>query len=153
MILDILPLERIPVNEIIEQKETENNTQDETPSFQILPEEKPEEISWTIKIIWETKWWKVLEKYNATVEKEETLQFSSCCTFSHQAPTILLNAFYMFLAALIIFTIIEYFELRSKKAEHPFKTALFEAFIACIIVFLFCAIVACCFMYFARLTL
>lgn len=153
MILDILPLERIPVNEIIEQKETENNTQDETPSFQILPEEKPEEkpeeISWTIKIIWETKWWKVLEKYNATVEKEEPLQFSSCCTFSHQAPTILLNAFYIFLAALAVFTIIEYFELRSKKAEHPFRTALFEAFIACIIVFLFCAIVACCFMYFA----
>ena len=45
MILDNLPLERIPVNEIIEQKETENNTQDETSSFQILPEEKPEEIS------------------------------------------------------------------------------------------------------------
>jgi hypothetical protein len=56
----------------------------------------------------------------------------------------------MFLAALAVFTIIEYFELRSKKAEHPFKTALFEAFIACIIVFLFCAIVACCFMYFAQ---
>lgn len=153
MILDILPLERIPVNEIIEQKETENNTQDETPSFQILPEEKPEEISWTIKIIWETEWWKVLEKYNATVEKEEPIQFSSCCTISNQAPTILLNAFYIFLAALAVFTIIEYFELRSKKAEHPFRTALFEAFIACIIVFLFCAIVACCFMYFAQSTL
>ena len=147
MILDILPLERIPVNEIIEQKETENNTQDETPSFQILPEEKPEEISWTIKIIWETKWWKVLEKYNATVEKEETLQFSSCCTFSHQAPTILLNAFYMFLAALIIFTTIDYFQLRSKKAEHPLRTALLEALIACIIVIIFCIILVCCYMF------
>ena len=109
MILDILPLERIPVNEIIEQKKTENNTQDKTPSFQILPEEKPEEISWAIKIIWETEWWEVLKKYNATVGKEEPPQFSSCCTISHQAPTILLNAFYIFIAALAVFTIIEFF--------------------------------------------
>lgn len=147
MILDILPLERIPVNEIIEQKETENNTQDETPSFQILPEEKPEEISWAIKIIWETEWWEVLKKYNETVGKEEPLQFSSCCTISHQSPTILLNAFYMFLAALIIFTTIDYFQLRSKKAEHPLRTALLEALIACIIVIIFCIILACCYMF------
>ena len=77
MILDILPLERIPVNEIIEQKETENNTQDETPSFQILPEEKPEEISWAIIITWNIKEWKVIEKYNEMVENGEPLQFSS----------------------------------------------------------------------------
>ena len=57
--------------------------------------------------------------------------------------------FYIFLAALVLFTVVEYFELRSKKAEHPFRTALFEALIACIIVIAFCAIVACCFMYFA----
>ena len=43
MILDILPLYEVNMDEIIEQNET--NAQDETPSFQILPEEKPEEIS------------------------------------------------------------------------------------------------------------
>ena len=151
MILDILPLERIPVNEIIEQKGTENNTQDETPSFQILPEEKPDEISWAIKIIWETEWWEVFKRYSERVETQENMQPISCCALS--APTVLIKALPIFLAALAVFTIIEYFELRSKKAEHPFRTALFEAFIACIIVFLFWAIILCCFIFFARSTL
>ena len=147
MILDILPLYEVNMDEIIEQNET--NTQDETPSFQILPEEKPEEISWAIKIIWETEWWEVLKKYNEMVENEEKPQPYSCCIINPSTPTMLLNMFYIFLAALALFTIIEYFELRSKKAEHPFRTALLEALIACIIVIAFCAIVACCFMYFA----
>jgi len=149
MILDILPLERIPVNEIIEQKETENNTQDETPSFQILPEEKPEEISWAIKIIWETEWWKVLEKYNEMVANMEEPQPIPCCIVNHPAPAMLINTFYIFIAALVLFTAIDYYQLRSKKVEHPLRTALLEALIACIVVIIFCAIVACCFMYFA----
>ena len=153
MILDILPLERIPVNEIIEQKETENNTQDETPSFQILPEEKPEEISWAIKIIWDIKEWKVLEKYNEMVANMEEPQPIPCCIVNHPAPAMLINAFYIFIAALVLFTAIDYYQLRSKKVEHPLRTALLEALIACIIVFLFWAIILCCFIYFARLTL
>lgn len=147
MILDILPLYEVNMDEIIEQNET--NAQDETPSFQILPEEKPEEISWAIIITWDIKGWKVFEKYNEITGTKEDIQLASCCTISTSAPTILSDLFFLFLAALAVFTIIEYFELRSKKAEHPFRTALLEALIACIIVIAFCAIVACCFMYFA----
>lgn len=146
MILDILPVQKVYMDETIEQNETVN-TQDETTwSIQILPKEEAKNTHENIKNISDTELGAIKE-YQERLEKWEGIQQIPCCNvtpFSNLTPV---SVFYIFLAALIIFTTIDYFQLRSKKAEHPLRTALLEALIACIIVIIFCIILACCYMF------